>query len=57
MKNPQKVVSLLDKEGWKVNLIDHLSSIRIVCMPQIKKHHIDEFVIILEKVCKKVGEI
>jgi len=57
LKNPSKVEKALDREGWKVNIIDHLSSIRIVCMPQITKEIIDEFIPILQKICRKVGEL
>lgn len=57
LKNPTKVERALDQEGWKVNIIDHLSSIRIVCMPQITKEIIDEFIPILRKICRKVGEL
>jgi len=57
LKNPLKVERVLDSEGWKVNIIDHLSSIRIVCMPQITKEIIDEFIPVLQKVCQKVGEL
>ncbi|MDG6229159.1 MAG: tyrosine decarboxylase MfnA [Candidatus Thermoplasmatota archaeon] len=57
LKNPLKVERALDSEGWKVNIIDHLSSIRIVCMPQITKEIIDEFIPVLQKVCQKVGEL
>lgn len=57
LKNPSKVEKALEEEGWKVNSIDHLSSIRIVCMPQITKAIIDEFIPVLEKTCQKVGEI
>jgi hypothetical protein len=57
LKNPSKVEMSLSEYGWKVNSIDHLSSIRIVCMPQIKKPIIDEFIPVLEKVCKELGEL
>jgi tyrosine decarboxylase/aspartate 1-decarboxylase len=57
LKKPQKVVTMLEQKGWKVNLIDHLSSIRIVCMPQIEKEHIDEFIPVLSEVCKIAGEL
>lgn len=57
LKKPQKIVTMLEQQGWKVNLIDHLSSIRIVCMPHITKDHIDEFIQILAEVCSKAGEI
>ncbi len=57
LKNPSKVEKALEEKGWKVNSIDHLSSVRIVCMPQITKAIIDEFIPVLEKTCQKVGEI
>jgi tyrosine decarboxylase/aspartate 1-decarboxylase len=57
LKKPQRVVTMLEQKGWKVNLIDHLSSIRIVCMPQITKEHIDEFLPVLKEVCMSSGEL
>lgn len=57
LKHPGKVATHLEQEGWKVNKIDHLSSIRIVCMPTITKEIIDEFIPTLEGICKKVGEL
>jgi len=57
LKNPSKVEKMLEEQGWKVNTIDHLSSIRIVCMPQITNTIIDEFVPVFEKVCSEVGEL
>jgi len=57
LKKPSKVEKALEVEGWKVNTIDHLSSIRIVCMPQITKTIIDEFIPVFQKVCQQVGEI
>jgi len=57
LKKPQKVVTMLEQQGWKVNPIDHLSSIRIVCMPQITKEHIDEFIPVLSDVCQAAGEL
>jgi len=52
-----KVVDTLERYGWKVNKIDHLSSIRIVIMPQVTKSIIDEFIPVLEKTCHEVGEL
>ncbi len=57
IKNIEKVVEKLSKYGWKVNKIDHLSCIRIVLMPQITKQIIDEFIPVLLKSCKEVGEL
>jgi tyrosine decarboxylase / aspartate 1-decarboxylase len=57
LKNPGKVVAILEKEGWKVNKIDHLSSIRIVCMPSITKEIIDEFMVKLQQACQQAGEL
>jgi glutamate/tyrosine decarboxylase-like PLP-dependent enzyme len=57
LKKPQKVVTMLEQQGWKVNPIDHLSSIRIVCMPQITREHIDEFIPVLSDVCQAAGEL
>ena len=52
-----EIVDKLASYGWKVNKIDHLSSFRIVIMPQITKNIIDEFIPVLEKTCKEVGEL
>jgi tyrosine decarboxylase / aspartate 1-decarboxylase len=52
-----EIVDTLDDYGWKVNKIDHLSSFRIVIMPQITKSIIDEFIPVLKRVCHEVGEL
>ena len=57
LKNPAKVVKNLTGYGWKVNKMDRLSAIRIVLMPHVTKEIIDDFIPILEKVCKETGEI
>lgn len=57
LKNLEKVVTKLNKYGWKVNKMERLSAIRIVLMPQIKKEIIDDFIPDLEKVCREVGEL
>ena len=57
LKNPTKVVKKLSQYGWKVNLINHLSCIRIVIMPHISKNIIDEFIPVFLRTCKEIGEI
>lgn len=57
LKNPSKVEKALMGKGWKVNIIQHLSSIRIVCMPQITKAIIDEFIPVFQKTCEELREI
>jgi tyrosine decarboxylase/aspartate 1-decarboxylase len=57
LKHVAEVSDALTREGWKINRMVHLSSIRIVLMPQITKQHIDEFLPVLEKCCKEVGEL
>lgn len=52
-----ELVDRLAYYGWKVNKIDHLSSFRIVIMPQITKTIIDEFIPVLQKTCHEVGEL
>ena len=52
-----EIVDTLDNYGWKVNKIDHLSSFRIVIMPQITKSIIDEFIPVLKRTCIEVGEL
>jgi tyrosine decarboxylase/aspartate 1-decarboxylase len=57
LSKPEKVAKKLSDCGWKVNTMNHLSCIRIVLMPQITKNVIDEFLPILKKTCKEVGEL
>ncbi len=57
LQKPQEVCHLLAQQGWRVNHIRNLSCIRLVLMPQITKNIIDEFIPVLEKTCKKVGEL
>jgi len=57
LKKLNEVVNKLSEKGWKVNKIDRYSCIRIVIMPQITKKIIDEFIPVLRKTCKEVGEI
>lgn len=51
------VIDTLASYGWKVNKIDHLSSFRIVIMPQTTKSIIDDFIPVLKKICYEVGEL
>lgn len=57
LKNLSKVMKKLSECGWKLNKLNRISCIRIVLMPQVTKKAIDDFIPILEKVCKKVGEL
>lgn len=57
LKKPGLVVKKLSAYGWRVNKINRLSCIRIVLMPQITKQIIDEFIPVLKKICKEVGEL
>jgi len=57
LKKPYNVAEKLTDHGWKVNIIDKISSIRIVVMPHVTKKVIDEFIPVLKKVCKEEGEI
>ena len=57
LKNPSRVVKKLAEYKWKVNKMERLSCIRIVCMPHVTKKTIDKFIPDLEKTCKKVGEL
>ncbi len=56
-KNPHKIADNLAEKGWRVNVMDHLSSIRIVLMPQITKQIIDEFIPAFKHTCEEVGEL
>lgn len=57
LKNPERVVKKLSEKGWRVNKIERLSCIRLVLMPHITKDIIDEFIPVLKKTCKEVGEL
>jgi tyrosine decarboxylase/aspartate 1-decarboxylase len=57
LKKPGQIVKKLSEHGWRVNKIERLSCIRLVLMPQITKQIIDEFIPVLKKTCKEVGEI
>jgi len=57
LKNPCKTVDLLTKQGWKVNKMSRLSSIRIVVMPHITKKVIDSFIPVFKKTCRKTGDL
>jgi tyrosine decarboxylase / aspartate 1-decarboxylase len=57
LKNPGRVVKKLSEKGWRVNKIERLSCIRLVLMPHITKEIIDEFIPVLRKTCKEVGEL
>ena len=57
LKNPEKVVNLLTKKGYKINKMDRFSSARIVLMPHVTKKVIDDFIPVFEKTCKDTGEI
>ena len=57
LKNPGRLVKKLSEKGWRVNKVERLSCIRLVLMPHIKKEIIDEFIPVLKKTCKEVGEL
>ena len=57
LKNPRKVYEELSKKGWRVAKIERISCIRLVIMPHVTKNAVDEFIPVLEKICKKTGEI
>ncbi len=57
LKKPGRVVKKLSEKGWRVNKVERLSCIRLVLMPQITKEIIDEFIPVLKKTCKEVGEL
>ncbi len=57
LKNPEKAEEKLAYYRYKVNNMRRLSAIRIVCMPHVTRKGIKRFIPILEKVCKKCGEI
>jgi tyrosine decarboxylase/aspartate 1-decarboxylase len=53
----QEIVDRLEQQKWKVNALYHLSSIRMVLMPHVTIEIIDDFIPILERICKEVGEL
>lgn len=57
VKNLAKIYSELDKMGWKLSQARYPKCLRIVIMPHVTKKVVDNFIIDLESVCKKVGEI
>lgn len=57
LKKPRRIVKKLSEKGWRVNKVERLSCIRLVIMPQITKQIIDEFIPVLRKTCKEVGEL
>jgi tyrosine decarboxylase/aspartate 1-decarboxylase len=57
LKKPGLVVKKLSENGWRVNKVSRLSAIRLVLMPQITKEIIDEFIPVLKKICREVGEL
>jgi len=57
VKDPFKVAQILTKYGWKVNIMDRISCIRLVLMPHVSKSTIDEFIPDLKKACFEVGEL
>lgn len=57
VKDPFRLSKTLTKYGWKINVIDRISCIRLVLMPHINKSTIDEFIPDLKKSCLEVGEL
>ncbi|MEM0493511.1 MAG: pyridoxal-dependent decarboxylase, partial [Candidatus Thermoplasmatota archaeon] len=52
-----RITDMLSENGWRVNKIESLSCIRIVVMPHVTKRVIDEFIPVLRRICREVGEI
>jgi len=57
LKKPDTIAKKLSDTGWKVNIMDRISSIRVVVMPHVKRKTIDTFIPVLKKICKENGEI
>ena len=57
LKKPDTIAKKLSDTGWKVNIMDRISSIRVVVMPHVKRKTIDTFIPVLKKICKEHGEI
>ncbi len=57
VKNPDRIVRMLDKKGWKISKTRKPKCIRIVVMPHVTRKVVEDFIPDLEKVCRKLGEI
>lgn len=57
LDEPKKISKKLTEKGWKVNIMDRISCIRLVLMPHVKKRNIDSFIPDLKKVCEQENEI
>jgi len=57
VKNPDRIVRMLDKKGWKISKTRKPKCIRIVVMPHVTRKVVEDFIPELEKVCRKLGEI
>lgn len=57
-ENITKSIGIIDenlrKLGWALGVFENLNLARIVLMPHIKRHHLEEFSLDLEKVVKKI---
>lgn len=57
-ENITKSIHIIDenlrKLGWALGVFENLNLARIVLMPHIKRHHLEEFSLDLEKVVKKI---
>jgi len=58
-ENNTKSICIIDenlrKLGWALGVFESLNLARIVVMPHIKRHHLEDFARDLEKVVKKMG--
>ncbi len=57
MSRPETVLGELDKLGWKASVTRMRKCLRIVVMPHVTRHVVDEFIPDLLRVCRSVGEI
>jgi tyrosine decarboxylase/tyrosine decarboxylase/aspartate 1-decarboxylase len=57
LKDPKNICMELSKLGWRTSLGVHPPCLRVVVMPYVTKQVVDEFIPVLEKVCKEGREI
>ncbi|MEF8878931.1 MAG: tyrosine decarboxylase MfnA [Candidatus Thermoplasmatota archaeon] len=57
MKKPDEIAKRLSEEGWKVNIMERISCLRLVIMPHIGREDLELFAKDFEKICREEDEI
>lgn len=57
LNDPRRVHKELDKEDWKTSLGRYPPCLRVVVMPYVTMGVVDEFIPVLERICKSTREI